>query len=47
VSRCREKNSQCKMIDVEVWERSPQPPKARRYGDFGDFYKFLIKITHF
>jgi len=26
VGRCRDKNSQCRMTDVGVWERNPQPP---------------------
>jgi len=33
VDRCRVKNSQCRMTGVGVWERSPQPPKARGSGD--------------
>jgi len=44
MGRRREKNSQCRMTVVWVWELSPQPPEARGLEAeppvFGDFYNF-------
>jgi len=48
VSRCREKNSKCRLTEVGVWERSPQSPKARAPPPaFGDFYIFFNKNNKF
>jgi len=35
VGRYRRKNSQCRMTDVGVWERSPQPPEANVGSEAG------------
>jgi len=47
----QEKNPKCRVTNVGVWGRSPQPPEAKRSGGrapaFGDFYNFLMKITRF